>query len=127
MSEALCPATPRTFGDATCIGLYYRDAPGCQLLAYYEVFRAAHTSAINNMAAFPKKIGWVGLGIMGMPMALNLLKKTGSDTQLFVYDVVQDSIDALVKEGQGRVNACGSSKEVTDKSVRFTDQVGVSA
>jgi len=56
---------------------------------------------------------------MGLPMARNLLKKMGSDTHFFVFDVVQDSIDTLVKEGQGKVHGCGSSKEVADKSVRF--------
>ena len=75
------------------------------------------TSILNNMATLPKNIGWIGLGLMGFPMASNLLKKTSEDTQLYVYDVVQDSIDKLVKQGNGRVHACGSSKEVTDKSV----------
>lgn len=83
------------------------------------MFTFSGTTFVGNMAALPTKIGWVGLGIMGLPMARNLLTKTGSDTQLFVYDVVQDSIDTLVNEGQGRVHACGSSKEVADKSVRF--------
>jgi len=61
----------------------------------------------------------VGLGIMGLPMARNLVVKMSSDTQFYIYDVVRDSIDKLVNDGQGRVHACGSSKEVADKSVRF--------
>lgn len=71
------------------------------------------------MADLPKNIGWIGLGIMGLPMAKNIIEKTSNDTQLFVYDVVQDSIDKLVNDGKGRVHVCGSSKEVADKSVRF--------
>lgn len=66
--------------------------------------------------SLPKKIGWVGLGLMGYPMATNLLKKM-EDAEFYVYDVVQDSIDKFVKEGNGRVHACASSKEVADKSV----------
>ena len=68
------------------------------------------------MTALPKKIGWVGLGLMGYPMAGNLLKKM-PDAEFFVYDVIQDSIDKFVKDGDGRVQACSNSKEVADKSV----------
>jgi len=68
------------------------------------------------MAALPKKVGWVGLGLMGYPMANNLLNKM-PDAEFFVYDVIQDSIDKFVKDGNGRVQACASSKEVADKSV----------
>lgn len=50
-------------------------------------------------------------------MAQNLLKKMETDTHFFVYDVIQESVDAFVEEGQGRAHACGSSKEVADNSV----------
>jgi 3-hydroxyisobutyrate dehydrogenase len=69
------------------------------------------------MAALPKKIGWIGLGIMGLPMVRNMLAKMESDTDFYVYDVIRESIDKLVQEGQGRVHACNSSKEVADNSV----------
>jgi 3-hydroxyisobutyrate dehydrogenase len=69
------------------------------------------------MAALPKKIGWIGLGIMGLPMVRNMLAKMESDTQFYVYDVIQKSIDEFVQDGQGRVHACSSSKEVADNSV----------
>ncbi|KAI7362164.1 hypothetical protein KC354_g7499 [Hortaea werneckii] len=68
------------------------------------------------MAALPKNIGWIGLGLMGLPMARNLLKKMDDDTQFFVFDVVQESIDTFVADGNGRVHACSSSREVADKS-----------
>lgn len=68
----------------------------------------------------PKNVGWIGLGVMGIPMATNLLKKMSSETTFFVYDVVQKNIDDFVnsEHAKGRVTACGSSKEVADKSVR---------
>lgn len=69
------------------------------------------------MVALPKKIGWIGLGIMGLPMVRNLLAKMENDTQFYVYDVIQESIDKLVQDGKGRVHACHSSKEVADNSV----------
>lgn len=70
------------------------------------------------MPDLPKRIGWVGLGIMGLPMAGNLLRKTSDETQIYVYDVMQEAIDKFVQGGEGRVQACSSSKEVADKSVR---------
>lgn len=70
------------------------------------------------MPGLPRNIGWIGLGLMGLPMARNLLEKMDKDTQFYVYDVVQESINTFVNDGQGRVHACASSKEVADKSVR---------
>ena len=65
----------------------------------------------------PKHIGWIGLGLMGYPMAGNLLKKMSKDTQFYLFDVVKDAIEKFVGDGEGRVHACASSKEVADKSV----------
>jgi len=55
-------------------------------------------------------IGFVGLGIMGKPMAGNLIKAGHS---LFVYDIVQRSVEELVKLG---ATACSNGKEVARKS-----------
>ncbi|KAK4541819.1 hypothetical protein LTR36_007351 [Oleoguttula mirabilis] len=63
----------------------------------------------------PKRVGWVGLGLMGYPMATNLLRKM-QDADFYVYDVVQEFIDKFVADGRGRVHACASSQEVADKS-----------
>jgi 2-hydroxy-3-oxopropionate reductase len=52
------------------------------------------------------KIGFIGLGIMGKPMAKNLIK-AGHD--LVVYDVIKENIDDLVSAG---AKAAASSKEV---------------
>ncbi len=57
-----------------------------------------------------EKIGFIGLGIMGNPMAKNLLKAGYS---LTVYDIVQEKIDDLVKAG---AQAGSSSKDVAEKS-----------
>jgi 2-hydroxy-3-oxopropionate reductase len=43
-----------------------------------------------------KKIGFIGLGIMGRPMALNLLK---GGYQLKVYDIEAAAVEALCREG----------------------------
>jgi 2-hydroxy-3-oxopropionate reductase len=62
----------------------------------------------------PEKIGFVGLGIMGKPMAKNLLKAGYS---LTVYDVVGEPVEEVVTEGAA---GASSSKEVaanTDKII----------
>ncbi len=57
-----------------------------------------------------KKIGFIGLGIMGKPMARNLLKAGYS---LTVYDIVPEKMDDVVEAG---AKAGSSSKDVTEKS-----------
>ena len=57
-----------------------------------------------------EKIGFIGLGIMGCPMAKNLLKK---GYPLTVYDIVSRKVDELVKAG---AKAGTSSKDVAEKS-----------
>ncbi len=42
------------------------------------------------------KIGFIGLGIMGKPMALNLIK---NGTELIVNDIVSEAVDALTTVG----------------------------
>ncbi|UCG58605.1 MAG: 2-hydroxy-3-oxopropionate reductase [Phycisphaerales bacterium] len=57
-----------------------------------------------------KKIGFIGLGIMGKPMAKNLLKAGYS---LTVYDIVPEKVEDVVKAG---AKAGTSSKDVAAKS-----------
>lgn len=57
-----------------------------------------------------KKIGFIGLGIMGAPMVRNLLKKGHAVT---VFDINKNAIEALTKDG---ANAASSGKEVARKS-----------
>jgi 2-hydroxy-3-oxopropionate reductase len=56
-----------------------------------------------------KKIGFIGLGIMGKPMARNLLKAGYS---LTVYDINENAVKELVKDGaeEGRSSADVASK-----------------
>ncbi len=50
-----------------------------------------------------RKIGFIGLGIMGKPMAKNLIKK---GYNLTVYDIMPDAVEALGKEGVKRAASC---------------------
>jgi hypothetical protein len=88
-----------------------------------QIFYSLRTTSVaNKMPDLPKEVGWIGLGVMGLPMLRNLLGKMENETQFYVYDVVQKSIDDIVEDGQGRVHACSSSKEVADRSVCYTNR-----
>ena len=63
----------------------------------------------GGTAAKPK-IGFIGLGIMGRPMAKNLLK---AGYELVVYDIVPAGVDDVAKAGAQRA---GSNKEVAQQS-----------
>ena len=56
-------------------------------------------------------IGFIGLGIMGKPMARNLLK---AGVELMVYDINPAAVEALTAEGAaaGSPDAIGKSCEV---------------
>ena len=57
-----------------------------------------------------EKIGFVGLGIMGKPMSINLLK---AGYNVFVHDLDLDAVNKIVKEGAMAVN---SPREATQNS-----------
>lgn len=56
-----------------------------------------------------KKVGFVGLGIMGKPMAKNLLK---AGYELVVYDINQDAVQEVVAAG---AKSAVSAKEVASQ------------
>jgi 3-hydroxyisobutyrate dehydrogenase len=55
------------------------------------------------------KIGFIGLGNMGSPMANNLLK---AGHELFIFDLVQASVKKLLDQHPGKVRALSAPKEV---------------
>jgi 2-hydroxy-3-oxopropionate reductase len=57
-----------------------------------------------------RTIGFIGLGIMGRPMAKNLIK---AGYNLVVYDINPEPVEDLVKAGAARAN---SSKEVASRA-----------
>jgi len=68
-----------------------------------------------------EKIGFVGLGIMGKPMAKNLLKAGYS---LTVYDIVGEPVEEVVTDGASRAS---SNKEVAANSDKIITMVPDSA
>ena len=55
------------------------------------------------------KVGVVGLGAMGSPMALNLLD---AGHELLVYDLSSSAVAALVAKGAAAASACGAGVDV---------------
>jgi 2-hydroxy-3-oxopropionate reductase len=58
-------------------------------------------------------VGFIGLGIMGKPMARNLAK---AGYELVIYNRSQDDIDALLSEG-AQFQAAGSPREVAERTI----------
>ena len=56
------------------------------------------------------KIGFIGLGIMGKPMAKNLLK---ASHELRVYDRAQPAVDDVVAFGKGKASAAANAADAT--------------
>jgi 3-hydroxyisobutyrate dehydrogenase-like beta-hydroxyacid dehydrogenase len=70
-----------------------------------------------------EKIGFIGLGEMGSPMAKNLVK---SGYTLFVFDIRKETADELVKSGAKACSSAyevGQSADITFVMARTTEQV----
>jgi len=61
------------------------------------------------------KLGFIGLGNMGAPMARNLLK---AEHELIVFDVIQSNVDALVQAGEGRASAANTPAAILQAGVQ---------
>ena len=61
-----------------------------------------------------EKIGFIGLGIMGKPMARNLLK-AGYD--LTVYDIVGEAVEEVVGDGASGASSSAEVAAATDKII----------
>ncbi|KAF7535045.1 hypothetical protein G7054_g5719 [Neopestalotiopsis clavispora] len=64
---------------------------------------------------FPKSIGFIGLGTMGLPMA-KVLRRKCADSHLYVYDINVKATEAFVAEASERTTACLSPRDVTDRA-----------
>jgi 3-hydroxyisobutyrate dehydrogenase-like beta-hydroxyacid dehydrogenase len=76
----------------------------------------------NNQTDFPNAFGWIGLGAMGFPMALQLRAKVPTRTILYIYDVDAGAMERFVKETSGsgigaNVVVANNAREVAERSV----------
>ena len=61
-----------------------------------------------------EKIGFVGLGIMGKPMARNLLK---AGYELTVYDIVGEAVEEVASDGATPASSSSEVAAATDKII----------
>ena len=61
-----------------------------------------------------EKIGFIGLGIMGKPMARNLLK---AGYELTVYDIVGEAVEEVVGDGASSASSSAEVAAATDKII----------
>jgi Fe2+ or Zn2+ uptake regulation protein len=66
-------------------------------------------------------LGFIGLGVMGYPMAVNLLKKLDDGGILHVYDVSNQVLEKFEQEAPHLVVVCSSAREVSERSVQCQD------
>ncbi|MDD4877114.1 MAG: NAD(P)-binding domain-containing protein, partial [Dehalococcoidales bacterium] len=64
----------------------------------------------KEVAAMETRIGFIGLGIMGMPMARNLIK---AGFEVVVYNRTVSKAEQMVSEGAIKVN---SPKELAERT-----------
>ncbi|CAK7207827.1 hypothetical protein SEUCBS139899_010642 [Sporothrix eucalyptigena] len=71
--------------------------------------------------ATPVKLGFIGLGAMGFPMASNLISKSAKGSQLFIYDVSEASLKRFAEMHPDPTVVCKSPAEVSKSSdILFT-------
>lgn len=76
----------------------------------------------STTAPTPKRYGFVGLGQMGYPMAMNLLRKTTPQSTFTIYDVNPMSLSRFVNESASIPNSPSVSvahhpKDLAERSV----------
>ncbi|KAH7133871.1 NAD binding domain of 6-phosphogluconate dehydrogenase-domain-containing protein [Dactylonectria macrodidyma] len=64
----------------------------------------------------PLKLGFIGLGAMGLPMASNLISKAPPGSSLYVYDISENSMRILVEKHPASVVVCRSPKDVSQRT-----------
>ncbi|KAI9053699.1 hypothetical protein LZ554_002652 [Drepanopeziza brunnea f. sp. 'monogermtubi'] len=64
----------------------------------------------------PITYGFIGLGAMGYPMALNIRQKSSPDSPLYIFDVYRPSCEKFLAEtkSHGPVHIAKSAREVAD-------------
>ncbi|CAK7238056.1 hypothetical protein SBRCBS47491_010256 [Sporothrix bragantina] len=71
--------------------------------------------------ATPAKLGFIGLGAMGFPMASNLISKSAKGSQLFIYDVSEASMSRFAEKHPNSTVVCKSPAEVSSSAdILFT-------
>ena len=62
-------------------------------------------------------IGFIGLGLMGVPMLENLIRKTESHVSFYVYDVVDEPVNHIIEQFPDRVKRGLNAKDIAAHAV----------
>lgn len=65
-----------------------------------------------------EKLGFIGLGAMGEPMLSHLARKLPEDSRIWVYDVVERTVDDVCAKFPNRVLRGKNPKDVAQQAVR---------
>lgn len=101
-----CAASPSRF-DGDCFGEH--------ILHRFDLERMA-TSML------PSQVGFIGLGLMGLPMARNLAQKLPQGAELFIYDISEKAMQSLetgdaTQNYTAKIKRCSSPSDVASRAV----------
>jgi hypothetical protein len=89
-----------------------------KLIIISALLTASLVSGITFSMAFEYKgIGFIGLGMMGVPMIENLIRKTPPTTHFHVFDVSDEAVRQLCEQYPERVQSAKTSREVAERAV----------
>ncbi|KAI1084509.1 NAD binding domain of 6-phosphogluconate dehydrogenase-domain-containing protein [Whalleya microplaca] len=72
--------------------------------------------ALVESNTLPSSIGFIGLGAMGKPMVVNLVKSLPPRAQVFIYDLVEALVDELVISFPSVIVKSAHAKQVAENS-----------
>jgi hypothetical protein len=64
-----------------------------------------------------KSVGFIGLGMMGVPMVENLIRKSTEDILIYVNDVAEEPVKQLCEKYSDRVISRKTAKDIADVAV----------
>lgn len=74
--------------------------------------------SLADSNSLPNSIGFIGLGAMGKPMVINLVKRLPVGSHIFIHDVVAAAVEEVCASFPDAIVKCANAKEVAEKSVR---------
>lgn len=94
-------------------------AESALLQAIYQIYPSLPcTPFLSDMSDASLNIGFIGLGVMGYPMARNLLSTLTASSNFYIFDVSLDSLRTFeIETRNDRVIVCNSCRQVAEGSV----------
>lgn len=72
----------------------------------------------NIMSDTSTNVGFIGLGVMGYPMAQNLLSKLPARSSMSIFDISDDTLSRFQADANSEhLSICKSSRQVAEQCV----------